>query len=210
MATSVSGAANVSSTGNKTLSLTGKDTAGNETTISCPYVVVTAKAAKKVPLGYQMNLFSHPTAFAANTAFNIRHGWLLNPTATDVGKFSFTLQVDGSYRTKNFVSIAPVDGNEFRAWVFNFPTGMTGTHTFIGHLRGPCYAGPGPCGSNPQQASGHSGSHRDRHLLLGSRATQPARVYWLLVPRRNEQPNVCVSQVAFHRERRRLGQRAVA
>jgi hypothetical protein len=39
-ASSVSGAANVSSVGSKSMSLAGTDNAGNQTTVSCPYVVV--------------------------------------------------------------------------------------------------------------------------------------------------------------------------
>jgi hypothetical protein len=63
--------------------------------------------------------------------------------------------VDGVSRREAFVERTVVSGDPdllTRIWVFNFPEGMTGTHTFTGHWLGPCQGLvdegfiPGPCG----------------------------------------------------------------
>jgi len=107
-------------------------------------------------------LVGTPTTFPAGTPFHIKHGWGLEPSSDAVGKYSFALEVDGAYGAEDFVLRSVITGNLdvlARTWVFNFPSGMTGTHTFVGRWLAPCYVTPGPC-SNPNAAV-----EVDRHTL---------------------------------------------
>jgi hypothetical protein len=82
------------------------------------------------------------------------------PGESPVGLWGFVLEVDGVLLEHDFVlrsvdnSISPPQF--FLHWVYNFPGGMTGTHTFTGHWMGPCQVLvdngdiPGPC-DNPNQ-----------------------------------------------------------
>jgi hypothetical protein len=120
-----------------------------------------ASATQGVPVGDRINVLrGTPTTFPANTPFHIGHGWsgpgggcCVTPA---VGIWSFALDVDGAPRAEDFVTRdAVLFGAEpavhFLGWVFNFPDGMTGTHTFTGHWLQPCEAAvefsgfTGPC-----------------------------------------------------------------
>jgi hypothetical protein len=103
--------------------------------------------AIKQPTGDRINLFAGTQSYPASTAFHIRDGWLLlDPTSIDaIGKYTFALDVDGSPRAADFRTTQTMsDGSVAKLWWFNFPTGMTGTHTFTGHFLGPC-GGSFPC-----------------------------------------------------------------
>ena len=125
-----------------------------------------AAATTKEEIGPRINvLLGTPTTFPANTPFHIRHGWSPTEDFTPpaIGDYSFALDVDGVPRAEDFVIREaippPATGFDFdtpiqvRTWVFNFPTGMTGIHTFTGHWFQPCaaavefHAYPGPCTS---------------------------------------------------------------
>lgn len=126
-------------------------------------VTTTAAAAlQQEPVGDRLSLFAGAVqTFPAGTPFHIRHGVSFH--APDDGGarglYEFKLDVDGAPQEPDFVWIQTFptgDGsNQVWFWVFNFPNGMTGTHTFTGHLLGPCavlvsdgnYSGS--CGSNP-------------------------------------------------------------
>jgi hypothetical protein len=73
-----------------------------------------------------------------------------------VASYYFTLEVDGvlqasDYQSRSIVSTRPTILRQL--WVYNFPAGMTGTHTFTGHWYGHCQTSvdngsyPGPCPS---------------------------------------------------------------
>ena len=121
--------------------------------------VPAAADSPKVPVGEKINvLLGSPTTFPAGTPFHIRHGWGLAPADQALGIWSFRLDVDGVPRDPDFVlrstDPVPATGYDYpvlnRGWVFNFPEGMYGTHTFTGHWIAPCgaavselgYAGP--------------------------------------------------------------------
>ena len=117
-----------------------------------------ALAAGKVRIGDPINVLTgNPTTFPAGTAFHIAHGWsLLDSNWDGLGVWDFKLEVDGVLQKEDFVERSMESGNpdlHNRFWVFNFPNGMTGTHTFTGHWLGPCQvlvnSGtiPGPCSS---------------------------------------------------------------
>ena len=114
-------------------------------------LVAPVAATTKQPTGNRINLFSGNGSYPASTAFHIRDGWLFqNPTAIEaIGKYTFTLDVDGPARAPDFRTTESFpDGSVARLWWFNFPNGMTGTHTFTGHFWGPCGASF-PCNGQP-------------------------------------------------------------
>jgi hypothetical protein len=121
-----------------------------------------AATKPKEPVGQPISVLQgSPTSVPAGAPFHIRHGWGLGATEhpEQIGIFSFQLDVDGVPRDADYVvretEPAPVTAYDYplltRAWVHNFPEGMTGTHTFTGHWITPCGVAveelgyPGPC-----------------------------------------------------------------
>ena len=110
-------------------------------------------AAQPAPVGERINvLFHNPEEYPADTPFHILHGWLFNVVDAQPGHFDFMLEVDGVVQKNDWFSVTMDEPqNQIRLWGFNFPEGMTGTHTFTGHWIAPCqYAVdtliyPGPC-----------------------------------------------------------------
>jgi hypothetical protein len=105
--------------------------------------VPSAPAGTHERVGSRINVFlGSPTEFLAGEPFHVAQGWLLTPDSTDydaLGKYSFTLEVDGQPVGVDFVERSSDDGNMSRFWVFNFPAGLpAGTHTFVGRWWGPC------------------------------------------------------------------------
>lgn len=108
------------------------------------------------PVGDQINvLFGTPTTFAANTPFHIEHGWLLDTDEVKgAGLYSFELLLDGDMVPVSFkdVTVSAEGGVAMaRTVVFNFPEGLSDTHTFTGVWLAPCKFAvengsyPGPC-----------------------------------------------------------------
>jgi hypothetical protein len=103
----------------------------------------TAQAQQITTTGPAFNIFTgNPTTFAAGAPFHFLLGW--EQLSTDaIGKFSWSLDVDGTPRAPDFHQFgpSPVDPNtQVRAWFWNFPDGMpAGTHTFTAHGFTPCY-----------------------------------------------------------------------
>ncbi|HLF72783.1 MAG TPA: hypothetical protein VI524_00425 [Anaerolineales bacterium] len=105
-------------------------------------VATPTAAARKVRVGTRFNLVAGtPTTFTAGAPFHIAHGWIEASDDDAIGIFEFQLEVDNVLQTADFVERSAESGNPdvlTRVWVFNFPNGMTGTHTFTGHWLGPC------------------------------------------------------------------------
>lgn len=111
-------------------------------------------ADAKEPVGDRIGIYYDGSMeFSANAPFHIRHGWVQSSDDNAIGIFDFELDVDGVRRSEDFKMFSAVSGNPDylnRIWVYNFPNGMTGTHTFTGHWFAPCqyavdelgYAGP--------------------------------------------------------------------
>lgn len=114
-------------------------------------LVIPVSAKRHERIGEKLSIWpGSPTTFAAETPFHIAHGWQLFKIDGPVGRYDFTLEIDGEMIAEDFVERSVERGPDGRAqtrvWVFNFPDGMTGTHTFTGHWIGPCqYVTPGPC-----------------------------------------------------------------
>lgn len=99
-------------------------------------------AGKREPIGTKIGLFGEsPVHFDAGEPFYISHGWANPSDITGVGLFRFALEVDGTFVKESFVMRSAESGDPdilTWIWVFNFPEGMTGTHTFTGHWTGSC------------------------------------------------------------------------
>jgi len=104
-------------------------------------LVAPVAATSRQPTGPRVNLFLGNQSFPASTAFHIYDGFALLGTEPAIGKYSVTLTVDGSPRAFDFkTSQELADGSLIKLWYFNFPAGMTGTHTFVSHFLVPCSA----------------------------------------------------------------------
>jgi hypothetical protein len=121
-------------------------------------IVIPVSAKPKTPIGDRLNIWAGgPGTFPADQPFHIKHGWILTlPDEAPIGMWGFELEVDGVLTSHDFISQQIVGHRPTlveKYFVFNFPAGMTGTHTFIGHWYGRCQeavdAGlyPGPCES---------------------------------------------------------------
>jgi hypothetical protein len=115
-----------------------------------------ATANSLITVGDRIVLHDGSNEFPAGAPFHIHHGWSgMRPwdNPTPVGIWGFELEIDGIYQRPDYIwtgynaeyDIIP------RVSVYNFPDGMTGTHTFTGHWIMPCKEAvesgiiPGPC-----------------------------------------------------------------
>ncbi len=98
-------------------------------------------ADRNEPVGEQIRVRDTTIEFPAGTAFNIRHGWLQPSTDEAIGVFDFKLDLDGFPQPESYMGFSASSGDPdmlTRLWVYNFPAGMEGTHTFTGHWFAPC------------------------------------------------------------------------
>ncbi len=104
-------------------------------------IVTPAAADQNAPVGEKISLFGYAREFPSETPFNIRHGWIQPSTDDAIGVFDFELSIDGVLQKESFKMFSATNGDPDllnRYWVYNFPYGMTGTHTFTGHWFAPC------------------------------------------------------------------------
>ena len=95
------------------------------------------------PVGDQINLLDGDQTYPADTAFFIADsfywetGFQYHP-----GTFDIKLVVDNQFVNEDFVYHAVIRGDDYNtvviAWLFNFPDGMQGEHTFECHYIVPC------------------------------------------------------------------------
>jgi hypothetical protein len=112
-----------------------------------------AAAGAKHPTGARLLLFvADGSTRAANTAFYVQHGFAFDPGTPSAGLWRFTLDVDGISRAPSYVqsNTYPSGDLESREWIFNFPSGLSGTHTFVGHWLVPCGIAGFPCNGLPR------------------------------------------------------------
>jgi len=105
-----------------------------------------------------------PETFPANETFYITHGWgwVMHDyfkITNDKKGFKYTLKLDGELLEQNhihsnvFPAVQDEYGDHWRQsmWIFNFPDGLEGTHTFLGEYWLECQVFedfglvPGPC-----------------------------------------------------------------
>jgi hypothetical protein len=98
-----------------------------------------ALAGERAPTGDRIGLFGGDQSYPAGTSFYVLHG---NMGVVDedaaIGRNRFVLEVDGSVVPATYQTREEADGLMIHLWVFNFPDGMTGVHTFTGHWYAPC------------------------------------------------------------------------
>ena len=113
-----------------------------------------AGAEGKQLVGDRIRVWDAAIEFPVGAPFHIWHGWVQSSEDDAIGVFDFTLEVDGALRREDFKWFSAVSGDPdvlWRRWVYIFPAGMAGTHTFTGHWFAPCqYAAdnlgyPGTC-----------------------------------------------------------------
>jgi len=93
-----------------------------------------AAAATKVRVGDRISLLSPLATYPAGTAFHIWHGFVFQDGDVHLGRYRFELDVDGVERSADFFDVTTFDrGTISKVWTFNFPSGLTGTHTFDGY-----------------------------------------------------------------------------
>lgn len=117
-------------------------------------VAAPVSAGGKERVGNPILVWGYPQSYPAGQPFHIAHGWgFLLPDDVPLGRYMFLLDMDGTYLAWDFVDRRASGGgsNPMWKWVYNFPAGKTGTHTFTGHWLAPCrlavegYGYPGPC-----------------------------------------------------------------
>jgi hypothetical protein len=111
-------------------------------------LVVPVSAHGREYVGDRLNLRDGNQSYPANVPFHIMHGWGLILPGGEIGLFNFELEVDNVPIKEDFVDRF-VDPSEdkvavYKFWVYNFPKGMTGTHSFTFHYYGPCNTLYGP------------------------------------------------------------------
>ena len=104
-------------------------------------ITIPVAAKEKEPVGPSLDW--DVTTFLAGEPFHIQHGWRLGPTPMKTfnpGGYSFELELDGEIIKPSYkmVGYNPSEENYEKLYIYNFPDGMTGTHTFIGHYYGTC------------------------------------------------------------------------
>lgn len=101
--------------------------------------VSAAAAAGRERTGDRISLFEPPASYPADTAFHIWHGFIFERGVDrGYGRYEFQLYVDGVATAADFTDVDVLGpGVVSRVWVFNFPDGLSGTHTFTGHWMTP-------------------------------------------------------------------------
>lgn len=97
-------------------------------------MVSPVQAAAHQPTGDQIDIYeSGAQEYPANTAFYILHGFeIIKPFS--IGWLAFELEVDGAIIPATYINNSGTTMDIYNhAWVYNFPDGMTGVHTFTGH-----------------------------------------------------------------------------
>ena len=99
-------------------------------------------SANGEPVGERILIFFDDSIeFPAGTPFHIWHGWIQTSDDGAIGIFDFELEVDGVLLGEDLKQFSADNGDPdtlWRLWVYNFPNGLTGTHTFTGHWYAPC------------------------------------------------------------------------
>ena len=114
-------------------------------TVALGALFAAVASATPALVGARISIFGGATqTFPAAQPFHFDHGWTTKPNKDDsIGLWAFSLTMDGVPVKPDFIDIRhpedPVFGRlNHRVYVFNFPTGLTGTHVFGGTWTGPC------------------------------------------------------------------------
>lgn len=115
---------------------------------------IAASVEKRIGEQIIINEANTGMTFPANTPFHVAHGWdypttMGTATLNDgaAGLNLFTLKIDGVEQHFSFLEQTVLHKLEYGGvlwhyfltiWVFNFPDGMEGTHTFTGQWWGIC------------------------------------------------------------------------
>ena len=108
--------------------------------IALSLVVVSPVLAKK-PAATGEGLAIGETEFPPNTPFHIAHGFAGEPRPD--GRYKYMLEWNGEFVKFDLYEIYKDSETETWSWrwIYNFPEGLSGMHTFIHHWYGPCGEG---------------------------------------------------------------------
>jgi hypothetical protein len=102
--------------------------------VAAALLVTVPASAENEPVGDRLRPFGLDHSFPAGAPFYIQLGWYFNGTIPDVpksGHFGNVVEIDGQVVPQDFIQhTAGRDGYTYWDWIWNFPEGMTGTHTF--------------------------------------------------------------------------------
>jgi len=105
-------------------------------------------AAVDQAVGERLDLRLGDQSFPAGEPFHIDHGYGHEAGDRQVGLSDFSLDMDGTVLTADFIVRAPAieQGLTFsQLWFYNFPSGLTGTHVFTRHYFSACDNDAVPC-----------------------------------------------------------------
>jgi hypothetical protein len=127
-------------------------------------ITVPASAAKQTPTGPQIRVDPDGATvhYPADTSFHIMHGWHSalvpgeKPVIAMLAKAGFALELDGSYLGEDYIDRVKETEEEtgtihfYKLFFFNYPNGLSGTHTFTGHWTIECKYWQDEC-ENPHE-----------------------------------------------------------
>ena len=106
--------------------------------------VVSAKQGATT--GTPFNVFvGTPTTFSAGEPFHFGHGWGFDPPFdVPLGTYGWVLEVDGVVVEEDFILRTADEIGPVWRWIYNFPDGLSGDHTFDGYWTVQCRLVHGP------------------------------------------------------------------
>ena len=108
-------------------------------------------APKNQTVGDRLDLRDGDQTYAASTPFHINHGFVNEVGDRALGLSDFVLDMDGVVLPADFVQWFPARDSGLtvgKLWFYNFPAGLTGTHTFTRHYFQACINDTVPCAGN--------------------------------------------------------------
>ena len=93
------------------------------------------------PVGDRIRVRNASIEFASGAPFYISHGWIQVSDDGAIGVFGFSLDLDGVTVPNFYRDFSTISGDPDilnRIWVYTFPVGLSGEHTFTGHWYAPC------------------------------------------------------------------------
>lgn len=96
-------------------------------------------AGDRSTTGDRISLFGGDREVEAGAPFFVQHGIAaVQDEDQAIGRSIFILEIDGNAQRSSYIQHYVADGLLYRVWVFSYPEGMSGVHTFTGHWLAAC------------------------------------------------------------------------